>query len=45
MTENLSPSASRVSVIEKLLTANEEVAADNRTRFKAHGVKVVNIMA
>ncbi|MCJ7551766.1 MAG: hydrogenase nickel incorporation protein HypB [Anaerolineae bacterium] len=45
MTENTSSSASRVPVIEKLLTANEEVAADNRAQFKGHGVKVVNIMA
>ena len=36
---------SRVSVVEKLLTANEQVAADNRTYFEARNVKVVNIMA
>lgn len=40
-----SPQSSRVPVVEKLLTANEEVAADNRAQFKAHGTKVVNIMA
>jgi len=45
MTENSSSSSSRVPVIEKLLTANEEVAADNRAQFKGRGVKVVNIMA
>jgi len=45
MTENPSSSTSRVPVIEKLLTANEEVAADNRAELKVHGVKVVNIMA
>ncbi len=36
---------SRVPVVEKLLTANEEVAADNRAQFKGRGIKVVNIMA
>lgn len=45
MTENRSSSSSRVRVVEKLLTANEEVAADNRARLKGHGVQVVNIMA
>ena len=39
------PQPSRVSVVEKLLTANEEVAADNRAHFKSHGTRVVNIMA
>ena len=34
-----------VPVVEKLLTANEQVAADNRTQFEANNVKVVNIMA
>lgn len=45
MTDNSSSSSSRVQVVEKLLTANEEVASDNRAEFKAHGVKVINIMA
>ncbi len=36
---------SRVPVVEKLLTANEEVAADNRGQFRGRGIKVVNIMA
>lgn len=36
---------SRVPVVEKLLTANEQVAADNRTYFEARNVKVINIMA
>jgi len=45
MTENPSSSPSRVPVVEKLLTANEEIAADNRIQFKGHGVRVVNIMA
>jgi len=45
MTGSRSPSSSRVRVVEKLLTANEEVAADNRARLKGHGVQVVNIMA
>ena len=37
--------SSRVPVVEKLLTANEEVAADNRVQFRSHDVKVFNIMA
>lgn len=45
MTKNPSSSSSRVPVIEKLLTANEEVAADNRAELKVHGVRVINIMA
>ncbi len=45
MTGYRSSSSSRVRVVEKLLTANEEVAADNRARLKGHGVQVVNIMA
>ena len=40
-----SSQSTRVPVVEKLLTANEEVAADNRIQFKSHGTKVVNIMA
>jgi hydrogenase nickel incorporation protein HypB len=35
----------RVPVVQRLLTANEEVAADNRAQFMAHNVKVINIMA
>lgn len=34
-----------IHVVENLLTANEQVAADNRTQFEARNVKVVNIMA
>jgi hydrogenase nickel incorporation protein HypB len=45
MTENPASSSSRVQVVEKLLTANEEVAADNRAEFRVHGIQVVNIMA
>ena len=37
--------ATRVPVVERLLTANEEVAADNRAAFKDRGVTVINIMA
>ncbi len=44
MSDN-TPQSSRVPVVEQLLTANEEVAADNRAQFKSHGTKVVNIMA
>jgi len=44
MSENPS-GPSRVTVVERLLTANEEVASDNRAEFRAHGVKVINIMA
>jgi len=36
---------SRVPVVEKLLTANEQVAADNRDYFAARHVTVINIMA
>ncbi|MGC9521372.1 MAG: hydrogenase nickel incorporation protein HypB [Anaerolineae bacterium] len=36
---------SRVPVVERVLSANEEVAADNRGQFKGRGIKVVNIMA
>ena len=35
----------RVPVVERLLTANEQVAADNRAIFLENDVKVVNIMA
>jgi hydrogenase nickel incorporation protein HypB len=34
-----------VPVVEKLLTANEEVAADNRIQFRDRGIKTINIMA
>ena len=43
MSEQTTPS--RVPVVEKLLTANEQVAADNRDYFAAHHVMVINIMA
>jgi hydrogenase nickel incorporation protein HypB len=39
------PVADRIPVVERLLTANEQVAADNRAIFAAQGVKVINIMA
>ncbi|MGC9467196.1 MAG: hydrogenase nickel incorporation protein HypB [Anaerolineae bacterium] len=45
MSENLSSESSRVPVVQKLLTANEEVAADNRAEFQGRGIKVINIMA
>ncbi len=38
-------SSSKVPIVQTLLTANEEVAADNRLVFQGHGIKVVNIMA
>ncbi len=43
--EKVSSEPRRVPVVQKLLTANEEVAADNRAQFAAHHVKVINIMA
>jgi hydrogenase nickel incorporation protein HypB len=45
MSDAPSSGSSRVRVVQSLLTANEEVAADNRAQFKSHGLKVVNIMA
>lgn len=45
MAEKTSSTTSRVPVVEKLLTANEEVAADNRAAFKQQGITMVNIMA
>ena len=45
MPEKPSSGSSRVPVVEKLLTANEEVAADNREEFRGRGIKVVNVMA
>ena len=45
MSETKSSASSRVPVVERLLTANEEVAADNRVRFHEGGIKVGNIMA
>jgi hydrogenase nickel incorporation protein HypB len=45
MSETQSSTSSRVPVVERLLTANEEVAADNRIQFQGRGIKVVNIMA
>ncbi len=35
----------RVPVVEKLLSANDQVAEDNRAYFAEHQVKVINIMA
>lgn len=43
MSEKTTPA--RVPVVEKLLTANEQVAADNRDYFAARNVTVINIMA
>jgi hydrogenase nickel incorporation protein HypB len=45
MTEGTAPESERVPVAEKLLTANDEVAAGNRLQFRGRGIKVVNIMA
>lgn len=45
MVERQSAETSRVPVVERLLTANEEIAADNRLQFGEHGIRVVNIMA
>ena len=35
----------QVPVVERLLSANEQVAADNRAQFQAQQVTVINIMA
>lgn len=40
-----SPQSDRIAVEERLLTANEQVAADNRIVFTEKDVKVINIMA
>jgi len=40
-----SSAATRVPVVAKLLTANEQVAAGNRATFQGHGNLVINIMA
>ena len=45
MSETPSSGSSRVRVVQSLLTANEEVAADNRAQFKSHNLRVINIMA
>jgi hydrogenase nickel incorporation protein HypB len=45
MSESKKPSPASIPVVERLLTANEQVAADNRTVFTELDVKVVNIMA
>lgn len=43
--QNPTSASDRIPVVERLLTANEQVAADNRDIFTAQDVKVVNIMA
>ncbi|HQE93202.1 MAG TPA: hydrogenase nickel incorporation protein HypB [Anaerolineae bacterium] len=43
MSKPMTPS--QVPVVEKLLTANEQVAADNRDYFAAHHITVINLMA
>jgi len=35
----------RVSVVEKILSANDRIADENRARLEAHGVVTVNLMA
>jgi hydrogenase nickel incorporation protein HypB len=45
MAERTTSTTRRVPVVEKLLTANEEVAADTREAFGQRGIKMVNIMA
>lgn len=40
-----SASTRTVPVVQKLLTANEEIAADNRVALKGHGITTINIMA
>ncbi len=42
---NTASAAGRVPVVERLLTANELVAADNRAVFSKEDVQVINIMA
>ena len=37
--------AKQVPVVERLLSANDQVAADNRAQFLAQQVMVVNVMA
>ena len=36
---------SRVTVVEKIFNANDQVAELNRVRFNAHGILAINIMA
>jgi hydrogenase nickel incorporation protein HypB len=38
-------SISRISIVEKILVANEAVAASNRTLLDSHGVFALNMMA
>jgi hydrogenase nickel incorporation protein HypB len=45
MAEKTTSVTNRVPVVEKLLTANEEVAADTREQFDQRGITMVNIMA
>ena len=45
MAEQTDAQTSRVPVVEKLLSANDQVAEDNRAYFAARDVKVINIMA
>ena len=45
MAEQTKKQTTVIPVVENLLTANEQVAADNRTQFEARNVKVANIMA
>jgi hydrogenase nickel incorporation protein HypB len=45
MSESKKSSPASIPVVERLLTANEQVAADNRTVFTELDVKVINIMA
>lgn len=43
--QKASSKSESIPVVERLLTANEQVAADNRAIFSEQDVKVVNIMA
>ena len=43
--ENTSPESANIAVEERLLSANEQVAEENRMVFTEQDVKVVNIMA
>ncbi|MBN1247337.1 MAG: hydrogenase nickel incorporation protein HypB [Anaerolineae bacterium] len=45
MSETTTDTTRRVPVVQKLLSANEEVAADNRTQFRSRGITMINIMA
>ena len=35
----------KVNVVEKILSANDQIAADNRRSFDEKGVFVINLMA